>query len=88
VFTLGRSEALHRDRNLGMHFNLVHGNQRFTFHRPIRCGDTLECTPWIVDIADRGRLELLTYQVDCVDADGGEAVVDATTTLILFKEPG
>lgn len=86
TFTLVRAEALMADPELGLHWNLVHSAQRFTYHRPVRGGDVLECTPWIVDIADRGRVELLTYRIDCVDAADGTPVVDATTGLALFKE--
>lgn len=86
VFTVGRAEHMLGDPELGLHHNLVHGNQRFEFHRPVRGGDTLECRPWIADITDRGRFELLTYRIDCVDARDGSPVVDAATTLILFKE--
>lgn len=86
VFTLVRADSLLNDPDLGMHWNLVHTGQRFTYHRPMRGGDVLRCTPWIVDIADRGRMELLTYRIDCVDDAGGTPVVDSTTTLALFTE--
>lgn len=86
AFTLVRADSLLKDPDLGLHWNLVHSAQRFTYHRPLRGGDVLECTPWIVDIVDRGRMELLTYRIDCVDAADGTPVVDSTTTLALFTE--
>jgi acyl dehydratase len=84
-FTIGRSRAMFADPDLGAHPNLVHGSQEYVFHRPIHGGDVLECTPRITDIADRGRMELLTYEIDCVDAATSEPVVTARTTLIFFS---
>jgi hypothetical protein len=83
-FTLGRGEVL-GDPELGLHWNLVHGSQSFELARPIRGGDVLACTPTIVDIVDRGRMELLTYAIECLDATSGDPVVTSTATLILFS---
>lgn len=84
AFTLGRTDALTADPELGWHWNLVHGSQAYTWHRPIRGGDVYDCTPRIVDIVDRGRMELLTYAVDCADAATGEPVVSARSVIIFF----
>lgn len=84
-FTLGgRAGAVLDDPELGAHPNLVHGGQEYVFHRPLRVGDTLACTPWIADIRSRGRMELLTLRVDCVDAASGEPVLDSSGTLIFL----
>lgn len=86
-FTVGDSGgAIHGDPELGAHRNLVHGSQEYAFSRPIRVGDVLECTPWIVDINDRGRMELLTLQIDVVDATDGSPVLTSRGTIIFFSE--
>ena len=86
-FTVGDSGGtIHTDPELGAHRNLVHGAQEYVHHRPIRVGDVLECTPWIVDIADRGRMELLTLQIDVVDAGDGSPVLTSRGTIIFFAE--
>jgi hypothetical protein len=87
-FALGRGTGPLADPELGVHPNLVHGSQEFSYRRPVRGGDVLECTPTIVDIADRRRMELLTYDVECVDAATKEPVVTARTVLIFFSESG
>lgn len=77
-------EALLADDGLGMHWNLVHGNQSYEFgDRPLRPGDVVTCTPRIADIRTRGANEMLTLDVDCRFADGGEAVA-ATSLLVLL----
>lgn len=78
--------ALMADRDLGAHSALVHSRQEYEFHRQVRVGDVLECRPWITDIVARGRLELLTLQVDCRDADSNEPVVTSRGTLIFFAQ--
>ena len=84
-FTITRgSEALHDDPELGAHWNLVHGAQEYEFHRPVRIGDVLECTPRIADITSRGRMEFLVLEVDCRDADNAEPVVTGRETIIFF----
>lgn len=84
-FTVVRSGSIHNDPELGAHWNLVHGSQEYVFHRPIRVGDVLECTPWIVDIKPRGRMDLLTLQIDCVDP-AGLPVLDSRGVMIFFNE--
>lgn len=83
-FTIGAGAVL-SDPELGAHPNLVHGSQEFTFDRPIRAGDVLACTPSIVDIADRRRFDLLTYEIDCVDARSGDPVLRARSVIVFFN---
>lgn len=89
-FCVGRTATMIADPELGAHWNLVHGSQAFTHHRPVRGGDVLRCTPRIVDIATRRSMELLTYQIDCVDAGSGDPVVTARSVIVFFsgKEDG
>ncbi len=63
----------------------MHSTQSFDHTRAVRAGDVLACTPRIVDIVDRGRMEILTYAIDCVDAGTRDHVLTSSTTLILFK---
>jgi hypothetical protein len=83
-FTVGRGEMF-ADPELGAHWNLVHGSQSYAYNRPIRAGDLLACTPSIVDIVDRGKMELLTFAIDCRDARTGDPVVTSTSVIIFFN---
>ena len=75
------------DPELGAHPRLLHSAQEYDFARPVRVGDVLECTPEIVDIVSRGRIERLVLQVDCRDADTGDPVVTGRSTLVFLPEP-
>jgi acyl-CoA thioesterase FadM len=85
-FTVGRFDALFDDPQLGAHWNLLHGSQEYVFHRPVRVGDVLTCTPRIADLRAGSRLDVLTLQIDCLDADDGSPVVTSHGTLIFFPK--
>jgi hypothetical protein len=85
-FTGTRGESWAADPELGAHPALVHGAQEYEYHRPVRVGDVLICTPSIVNIASRGRSEILTAQLDCTDAVTGDPVVTARSTIVFFSE--
>jgi acyl dehydratase len=87
-FTIGRSGDMFADPELGAHWNLVHGAQEYEFHRPVRVGDALSCTPRIVDIKAKGRMEFLTLEISCNDESSGEPVVTSRGTIIFFGEEG
>jgi acyl dehydratase len=82
VFSLsGAGEAL-ADPELGLNFAMVvHGEQRFEYHRPIYAGDELVCTSTITEIRSVGRNELLTVKSDVTTA-GGEHVCTAYNTIV------
>ena len=60
---------------------VVHGEQRFTHHRPIRTGDRLVATTTIEAVRSVGGNDLLTTRVDLTTEDG-EAVCTATSVLV------
>jgi acyl-CoA thioesterase FadM len=83
-FVLTRGESWASDPELGAHTSLLHASQEFDFHRPVRVGDVLECTPSIANIRSAGSNEFLTAEVDCVDAASGEPVVTSRATLVFL----
>src|SRR5215212_6629827 len=60
---------------------VVHGEQKFTHHRPIRAGDRLVSTTSIEAVRSVGGNDLLTTRVDLATEDG-EPVCAATSMLV------
>ena len=60
---------------------VVHGEQRFTHHRPIRAGDRLIATATIESARTVAGNDLLTTRVDVATEDG-EAVCSASSMLV------
>jgi acyl dehydratase len=70
------------DPTLGLDYSrVVHGEQTFVHHRPIRAGDVLVGAPRVVDIRDAGRNELMTLEAEITTVDG-EPVCRATNTIV------
>ncbi len=61
---------------------VVHGDQRFSYSRPIVAGDTLTATLAVTSIKTLGGHSMVTAQSTIVD-DDGEHVVTATSTLVV-----
>jgi acyl dehydratase len=79
-FQMGGAVVL--DPDLGLDYSrVVHGEQSFTYSRPIHAGDVLIATPRITDIAAKGRNELLTWEAVITTVDG-EHVCTAVNTLV------
>ncbi len=69
------------DPELGLNYALVvHGEQRFTHHRPARAGDVLDAVSRVAEIRDAGRNELMTVVTEVTS--GGEPVATLTSTLV------
>jgi acyl dehydratase len=67
---------------LGLDYaRVVHGEQAYEWHRPIRVGDSLTAVPRIAGISSKGPLEFLVIEAEIKDA-AGETVVTARTTLL------
>ena len=63
------------DPELGLDYSrVVHGEQRFSYTRPVRAGDRLTCVCTVEEVVSRGSLDVLTIRTD-VSTDGGEPVV-------------
>ena len=60
---------------------VVHGEQKFAHHRPIRAGDRLVATTTIDSVRSVGGNDLLTTRVDLATEEG-EAVCTATSMLV------
>ncbi len=83
-FSVGVLDQIIADPELGAHWNLLHGSQAFRFARPVRGGDVLRCTPRITDLTSRASMERLTLVVEAVEADTGEPVVEADSTILFL----
>lgn len=69
--------------NAGIDFTrVVHGDQRFTYSRPIVAGDELTATLTIASVKSLGGHSMVTAVSDIVDATGTH-VVTATSTLVV-----
>ena len=61
---------------------VVHGDQRFTFSRPIVAGDELTATLTVASVKSLGGHSMVTAESSIVDA-AGEHVVTAISTLVV-----
>lgn len=61
---------------------VVHGDQRFSFTRPIVAGDELTATLTVAAVKSLGAHSMVTAETSIVDADGAH-VVTATSTLVV-----
>jgi len=64
---------------------VVHGDQRFTFSRPIVAGDELIATLTVTSVKSLGGHSLVTAESSIADATGAH-VVTATSTLVVRGE--
>ena len=82
VVTLGAADVVLGDADVSLDYSrVVHGEQRFTHHRPIRAGDRLVATTTIDAVRSVAGIDLLTTRVD-VATDDGEEVCTATSMLV------
>lgn len=65
--------------------HLVHGEQRFTFHRPVQPGDRLRTTGRIADINARGSMEFVDFQLSATDQEG--RLVSEASALFVIRSP-
>ncbi len=82
VVTMDAAGVVLADPEVGLDFSrVVHGDQKFTHHRPIRAGDRLISTATIEGARTVAGNDLLTTRVDVAD-DAGEPVCTAVMTLV------
>lgn len=83
VVTGATLQQLLDDPDAGVDFTrVVHGDQRFTFTRPIVAGDELTATMTITSVKSIGGHSMVTSESALTDATGAH-VVTATSTLVV-----
>ena len=82
VLTLSAAGVVVEDPDVALDYSrVVHGEQGFTHHRPIRAGDRLVATPTIEAVRSVAGNDLLTTRVDVATEDG-EPVCSASSMLV------
>ncbi|MGY1641208.1 MaoC family dehydratase N-terminal domain-containing protein [Geodermatophilus sp. SYSU D00703] len=82
ALTLSAAGVVVEDPDVALDYSrVVHGEQKFTHHRPIRAGDRLVATPTIEAVRSIAGNDLLTTRVD-VTTEDGEPVCSATSMLV------
>jgi acyl dehydratase len=70
------------DPELGLNYALVvHGEQQFIHHRPVRAGDVLTISSTVEDVRNAGRNELMTTKMTVTTTEG-EVVAEVRSTLV------
>lgn len=86
LLTFRASRAIIDDPDLGIDYSrVVHGEQRFTYSRPVHAGDTLTVTVTIDAVRRAGGHDMVTSRSDVHTTDG-EHVVTAVSTLVVRGE--
>jgi acyl dehydratase len=82
VLSLGAADVVLDDPEVELDYSrVVHGEQRFTHHRPIRAGDRLVATNSIENVRTVAGNDMLTTRVELATEDG-EAVCTAISMLV------
>ncbi len=86
VLAFRATRAIVEDPDLGIDYTrVVHGEQRFSYTRPIRAGDALTVAVSIDSIRSAGGHDLVTSRSE-ISTTGGEHVVTAFSTLVVRGE--
>jgi len=82
VIGMAASAQVIDDPGLGLNFAMtVHGEQRFTYARPLQAGDVVTAQVTISDIRSLGRISMLTTATRIATVDG-EDVCTAHSMLV------
>jgi len=86
VLSMRSQAALVEDPDLGLDYSrMVHGDQSFTHHRPIRAGDWLSAALHVDAVRSAAGIGMLTVRCEITDA-AGEPVSTARSTLVVRGE--
>lgn len=74
---------LMRDPEAGIDFSrVVHGEQKFTHHRPLTAGDAVTGTLHVDTVREAGGHAMVTTRTE-LSSDTGEALCTATSTIVI-----
>ncbi|MEO5534932.1 MAG: MaoC family dehydratase N-terminal domain-containing protein [Pseudolysinimonas sp.] len=86
VITEATLRQLLDDPEAGVDFTrVVHGDQRFTYTRPVVAGDELTATLTVTNVKTLGGNSMVTAESNVTDASGAH-VVTAVSTLVVRGE--
>lgn len=86
VITMRAGAQIVDDPALGIDYSrVVHGDQRFSYTRPVYAGDRLICVCSVEDITSRGGHHFVTTRTEVATEDG-EAVVTVWSKLVVRGE--
>jgi hypothetical protein len=64
-------EQLFADRELALDLaHLVHGEQRYTFLRPLRVGEVIRTRGRLAELSSKRNLDFVTFETEALDAQG------------------
>jgi acyl dehydratase len=76
-------QQLVADPEAGIDFSrVVHADERFIHHRPIRAGDRLVTVLHVDAITERGGLSMVTTRAEIADADGAPVSTVVSTLAV------
>ena len=79
-------ESMFDDPELGLALRrIVHGDQRFTYQRPLRSGDTVQAALTIDRVRNRGASDIISSSV-AVETLNGELICTAAATFFHAHE--
>ena len=79
-------ESMFDDPELGLALRrIVHGDQRFTYQRPLRSGDTVQAALTIDRVRNRGASDIISSSV-AVETPDGELICTAAATFFHAHE--
>jgi len=82
VISMAAAGTAMTDPDLGLNYAMVvHGEQRFSYLRPLTAGDVVTAQPTITEIRDAGRNVMMTTSTE-IRTVTGELVCTATSTLV------
>ena len=82
VISMAAAGTALADPGLGLNYAMVvHGEQRFSYLRPLTAGDVVTAQPTITEIRDAGRNVMITTSTE-IRTVTGELVCTAVSTLV------
>lgn len=82
-------EQMFADPELGLALRrIVHGDQRFTYHRPVRVGDVLSAVLTIDKVRRRSAADIISASLSISSEEGGPVCTAAATFFHSHPAPG
>ncbi|HKS49675.1 MAG TPA: MaoC family dehydratase N-terminal domain-containing protein [Amycolatopsis sp.] len=86
VINLAAINTIVEDPELGLDYSrMVHGDQSFTYTRPVHAGDELQVTTRVKDVMARAGNDFLTVHAEITGSDG-ELICTTSAQLVVRGE--